>query len=123
MAIFKGGLQLAPSAELISLTDINSRAIEPGIFYVAESNTILGVTSNNWAVIVTGNYLDHLVSHSQIWIPTLNNGIPRMFIRHNTGNAWTDFYEVYTTANMIVSDTQPAAPSSGQIIWIDTSTD
>ena len=135
MSVIRDGVIVSPGVDsLIDDTIFDTQYIEPGIYTLLSSKTILGETYSEWSVIVLStNGASNPQCYQQLWLPhtgTVAN--QAIFIRNSTGNSYTGFTKMANIDNSAINKTglpleiyaqttQPAAVQGRNILWIDTS--
>lgn len=138
MALFKEDIQVAPSVDIATLTQLDSTSIESGIYYCTQQKTItagaITIQSSKWSVIcISSESRTSIHCYAQLWIPSETTTNPTAFIRYSaSGNTWSDFSALLSNKlgvqnssaddiRLVVSNTQPSAISGVTQVWIDTS--
>ena len=135
MSVIRDGVIVSPGVDsLIDETTFDAQFIEPGIYTLLSSKTILGETYSEWSVIVLStNGASNPQCYQQLWLPhTGTTASQAIFIRNSTGNTYTEFTKMANIDNSAINKTglpleiyaqttQPTAVSGRNILWIDTS--
>lgn len=139
MAVIREDVIVSPSVDTMSDLELSSTVIEPGIYTLNASKTILGQTSTRWTVICLANN-DALSPecYTQLWIPAQSNlsgADQKIYIRtiDSLGTGYGSFTAVGSgTSNAVENESsypaelyiQGIAPTTEvgkNKIWIDTS--
>ena len=139
MAIIRDGTIVSPGVDTMTSSDLDNPIIEPGIYTLASSKTILGQTSSRWTIIcLASNDASNPVCYTQLWIPAQNNltGANQNLYVRTINTAGTGFGEFTAISNsgtainnstsypteLYIQSSAPTTASGKNIIWIDTST-
>ena len=135
MAVIRNDVIVAPSVDTITLTEVDSVTIEPGIYKIDEARTINGYTSSNWNVIcLSTNSGTNPICYTQIWIPAVPAEPITMYIRsrNGQGTGYTNYTTMSNQSSAVTNETsypaeiyiqtaQPTPAAGKNIIWIDNS--
>lgn len=139
MAVIRDDIIVSPSVDTVSDSELSSTTIEPGIYTLNDSKTILGQTSTRWTVIcLANNDAASPLCYTQLWIPAENNlsgADQKIYIRtiDTAGTGFGTFTAVGSgVSNAVENESsypteiyiQSVAPTTEvgvNKIWIDTS--
>ena len=139
MSVIRDDIIISPSVDTTTDAALSSPTIEPGIYTLASSKTILGQTSTRWTIIcLASNDATSPVCYTQLWIPAQNNltgANQNLYVRtiNTAGTGFGDFTAIANSGTAINNETSfptelyiqssaPTTASGKNIIWIDTST-
>lgn len=139
MAVIRDDIIVSPSVDIMSAVDLDSTTLEPGMYVLNASKTILGQTSTRWTVIcLSNNDGTSPECYTQLWIPAQNNlsGTDQaIYIRtiDTAGTGYGTFTAVGSSVSNAVENASgnpteiyiqsvaPTAEAGKNKIWIDTS--
>ena len=138
MAVIRDEIIVSPAVDIVTDAELANPVIEPGIYTLNTSKTILGQMSARWTVICLGNNNAKTPTcYSQLWLPAENNladANQNIYMRtiNTAGTAFGSFTKFMNNGNGIINESslptelyiqnsQPTPTAGKNIIWIDTS--